>query len=318
MPKETDSGFDIRRDMIGTGAYMLDNYTPSSAYTFKRNPDYYDKDHPLRRHDQHADRPRVRDRPGAVQGRQHPHLGRARPPTSSAVKNEAKDINIYQGEYNTPTLNTAFGYQPGSPFLDERVRQAFSMSLDRDLCIDTFYNVANFEQAGPAGRHALEHRPRADRRGLVAGPQGQGLRPQRQVLPAQRRRGEEAAGGRRLRQRPRDVAVDSPRQRLRLPDRVHAHAEVIDQHDARGRLQDHAQAARLQQRRTSRSTATPTASSTASSTRSARRSPTTPVASLGTEFWSKGGAHLLRLRRQRQGRPVRRPAVDDADRQGHG
>ena len=35
-----------------------------------------------------------------------------------------------------------------SPFLDERVRQAFSMSIDRDLYMDTFLNVAKFQSEG--------------------------------------------------------------------------------------------------------------------------------------------------------------------------
>ena len=38
--------------------------------------------------------------------------------------------------------STIFGWQGNSPFLDERVRQAVSMSIDRDLYIDTFHNVA--------------------------------------------------------------------------------------------------------------------------------------------------------------------------------
>jgi ABC-type transport system substrate-binding protein len=35
-----------------------------------------------------------------------------------------------------------------SPFKDERVRQAFSMGLDRDLMLDAFYNVSNFKKDG--------------------------------------------------------------------------------------------------------------------------------------------------------------------------
>ncbi len=43
VPKETDSTFDIRRDMIGTGPYVLTNYATSVGYTFRRNPEFYDK-----------------------------------------------------------------------------------------------------------------------------------------------------------------------------------------------------------------------------------------------------------------------------------
>ena len=43
-PKETDTGWDHRGDMIGTGPFVMTKYTPSVGFTFKRNPDYWDKD----------------------------------------------------------------------------------------------------------------------------------------------------------------------------------------------------------------------------------------------------------------------------------
>src|SRR5439155_10976702 len=47
VPKEADSGFDMRNDMIGTGPFMLADYKPSTSFTLKRNPDYWDKDYAL-------------------------------------------------------------------------------------------------------------------------------------------------------------------------------------------------------------------------------------------------------------------------------
>jgi peptide/nickel transport system substrate-binding protein len=44
IPKETDSTFNLTNDLIGTGPYELVNYTPSVGMTFKRFPDYYEKD----------------------------------------------------------------------------------------------------------------------------------------------------------------------------------------------------------------------------------------------------------------------------------
>jgi ABC-type transport system substrate-binding protein len=41
-----------------------------------------------------------------------------------------------------------FGYQPGSPFFDERVRFAISMLYDRELWMQTFYNTDNFKAEG--------------------------------------------------------------------------------------------------------------------------------------------------------------------------
>ena len=41
-----------------------------------------------------------------------------------------------------------FGYKPGSAFLDERVRQAFSMTQDRDLFAEVWFNTKDFEANG--------------------------------------------------------------------------------------------------------------------------------------------------------------------------
>jgi ABC-type transport system substrate-binding protein len=42
----------------------------------------------------------------------------------------------------------AFGWQGNSPFLDERVRQAISMGIDRDLYLDTFHSVRQLQADG--------------------------------------------------------------------------------------------------------------------------------------------------------------------------
>ncbi len=147
VPKETDSTFDIRRDMIGTGAYMLANYSPSSSYTWKLHPEYHEKDH---HYVEQINQPIVAEyATGLAQFKAgNLYTWAVRAPDILSLKQETPGINLYQGEFNAPTVNTAFGYLPGSPFHDERVRQAFSMSLDRDLWIDVFYNVGNFQKQG--------------------------------------------------------------------------------------------------------------------------------------------------------------------------
>ena len=79
------------------------------------------------------------------------------------------------------------------------------MSWDRDLYIDTVpQRRSKFEAEGLPVETRWNTALPVDLGRLVAGPAGQGLRPQRQVLPARPRRGEEAARGRRLSQRLRD------------------------------------------------------------------------------------------------------------------
>jgi peptide/nickel transport system substrate-binding protein len=152
VPKETDNGFDIRRDMIGTGPFVLENYTASVGFTWKRHPEYWDKTFPLV--DQ-VETPILTEYAAALAqlkaGNIYHYL--VRPDDLLAVKNDVPQLQIYPVPSTTVTSGDIlrFGTLPtpaNRPFRDERVRQAVAMSYDRDLFIDTFENVSKFEQAG--------------------------------------------------------------------------------------------------------------------------------------------------------------------------
>src|SRR5690606_33613533 len=49
---------------------------------------------------------------------------------------------------NTLTPSVWFGYEGDSPFKDQRVRQAFSMLVDRDAFNSVVYNADQFEAEG--------------------------------------------------------------------------------------------------------------------------------------------------------------------------
>jgi peptide/nickel transport system substrate-binding protein len=70
------------------------------------------------------------------------------------IKREEPRLLIYEADPASPApasgTITNFGWLPAgkSPFMDERVRQAFSMAIDRDLYLDTFSNKAAFAAEG--------------------------------------------------------------------------------------------------------------------------------------------------------------------------
>ena len=190
------------------------------------------------------------------------------------------------------------------------------MSMDRDLYMDTFFNVAKFAKEGLAGRDALEHR--ASRPRSTAG----GWTPRARTSAPTPSTSSTTSPRRRSCSRPPatpTASKDVPSNYVttgELGD-LPKHAEVID-----GMLPDAASAPRstadrLQHASTSRSTATATGSSTAScfklprrrrrrTTRSARWPP-----SSGPRAASPSTASA-----QRQERPVRRPGDRRADREG--
>jgi peptide/nickel transport system substrate-binding protein len=155
VPKETDTTFDIRYDMLGTGPFMLSKYAPSEGWTLKRHPDYFDQD--------------------AVQvdGVELPILpeyatvlaqfkagnihyfengsGGLRSEDLLAVKNAEPRLQVFSEDlFILDTDSLSFGWLPQgkSQFQDERVRQAISMAQDRDLWIDTFHDVTKLRAQG--------------------------------------------------------------------------------------------------------------------------------------------------------------------------
>ena len=159
MPKEADNAFDPRNEMIGTGPFYLDKYQPSQGFTLKRHPDYWDKDFALV--DQ-IDMPIISEysqalsqfKAGAIYSfgsyRSNPIINAD---DVLPTKRDLPKIGIFQGDITAAGLigqKMSFGWLPAgkSPFLDERVRQALSMSWDRDLYLDTFFNVQRFAAEG--------------------------------------------------------------------------------------------------------------------------------------------------------------------------
>jgi peptide/nickel transport system substrate-binding protein len=157
IPKETDSTFDIRRDMIGTGPFMLSQYTPTVGFTYKRNPDYWDKDWPLV---EEIEVPIVLQYPqavaqlraGSIYSYAYSNTNAVQAEDIVPLKREVADILIYASEPTATTVRSlVFGWPPtdaNKPFKDERVRQAVAMTWDRDAYISAFNNADRFQAEG--------------------------------------------------------------------------------------------------------------------------------------------------------------------------
>ena len=155
VPKEADSGFDMRNDMIGTGPFVLADYKPSTSFTLKRNPDYWDKDYALV--DQ-IDLPIIIDYSSSLAQFKAGNIyylpdRQIKGEDILSVKKENPHLGIFKGDYIANTNVITFGMKPEpgaatSPFFDERVRQAVSKSWDRDTWLDAFYNITDFTSQG--------------------------------------------------------------------------------------------------------------------------------------------------------------------------
>ena len=148
LPKEADDtgALDLRNRMLGTGPYYLADYQSSVGLSFKRHEGYWDKEG--QRIDQ-IDYPIVSEystaaaqfRAGAI------HTYAIRQEDLLPLKREVPELNFYQNPIAVQTARMFFGWQ-NTAVRDERVRQAMSMSVDRELLIDTLYNVSTFTREG--------------------------------------------------------------------------------------------------------------------------------------------------------------------------
>jgi ABC-type transport system substrate-binding protein len=159
-PKEAAAGFDPRKQPIGTGAYMLDKFTPSGSIIYKKHPEYWNKE--AGRLDS-IEIPFISQyttwlaqlKAGAIYAAPGGNA-MVQPEDIIPTKRDVPALNMYSfarpNNNFTPGFTQRFGWKDingkKTPFADVRVRQAISMALDRDAYIDAFNNVSKFEAEG--------------------------------------------------------------------------------------------------------------------------------------------------------------------------
>lgn len=146
MPTEADGGFRPGEKAIGTGPWILDNYTLSVGQTWNKNPEWYEKGFPLADGIDLAIIPEYATRLAQFQAGNLDATGLS---SSDLVKVKQQKPNVtLVGLLPEQTSYVYFDSDPSSPWQDERVRQAVSMSLDRDGLNDLAFDVDKLKKAG--------------------------------------------------------------------------------------------------------------------------------------------------------------------------
>jgi ABC-type transport system substrate-binding protein len=148
-PRESAGGYNARNVAIGSGPFYLSEQVPSSRVHFKRNPGYHDDPRP---YVDVAEYPVITEYATGLAAFKNGQLHRfeVRAEDTLDTKKAVPDLSMYQGLMQLPTAHTFFGYKAGSGgmFRDKRLRQAYSLSMDRDLFAETWYNVPKFTSEG--------------------------------------------------------------------------------------------------------------------------------------------------------------------------
>jgi peptide/nickel transport system substrate-binding protein len=148
MPVEADGRFNPATNMIGSGPWLFNGYTPSKGYKMNKNPEWYEKGYPLM---DSVDIAIIPDNANRLAQLYAGSLDYLAVPASDLldVKKTVKDVQI--ASYLGQGLNFLWfdGQDPNAPYVkDERIRQAMSMAADRDALNDLAYNTKQLKAAG--------------------------------------------------------------------------------------------------------------------------------------------------------------------------
>jgi peptide/nickel transport system substrate-binding protein len=148
LPMEADGKFNPDNEARGSGPWIVANYRPSAAVEFAKNPNWYRKDRPfldgwnapiIPEYAQQL----AQFRAGTIWG------GVVRQEDILATKSDIPKLSLLRDdEFYYGNSFVHFGFAGDSPYKDERVRRALSMTIDRDTYGSVFNNVEAFEAQG--------------------------------------------------------------------------------------------------------------------------------------------------------------------------
>ncbi len=146
MPTESESGFKPSQAAIGSGPWMLKSYTPSSDLKFTKNPDWHEKGFPLMDGVEISLIPEYANRIAQFQAG---NLDTTAINASDLVgiKQQIRDVTLV-GILSESTSYVYFDSDPAAPWRKPEVRQAISMSIDRDGLNDLAFDVSKMKAAG--------------------------------------------------------------------------------------------------------------------------------------------------------------------------
>src|SRR5439155_20403952 len=151
LPREAEDKYDPRGTLIGSGPYYLSENPPSVRSVFKRNPAYWDQKSPYLNSIEYPIIPEYATAAAQLKAGGLYHYGDFRNGGGGikqedilSFKQDVPDLVLYQTPVFTNGSGIRFGYKNTDKgvFRDERLRQAYSMAVDRDLWLDVQYNLA--------------------------------------------------------------------------------------------------------------------------------------------------------------------------------
>jgi ABC-type transport system substrate-binding protein len=140
MPRESDGGFDPRLETRGYGPWLMTENQPNALRVWTKNPDYHLRERP---YPDKLEQVVIGDYGARVAqfkaGLIWPNV--AARTDVLGLKRDIPALLLRETDaFATAPALLSFGYDGGSPWKDERLRQAVSMLIDREALIETRTN----------------------------------------------------------------------------------------------------------------------------------------------------------------------------------
>jgi ABC-type transport system substrate-binding protein len=151
VPKEAldKNILDLARTSIGSGPFYISEFQPSVKLTFKRNPAFHDKNgFPFI---DELEYPTVQEYAQFLSQFRAGNIYEATGIQAQDIvptKNDIPELELLSTYYGTLLPRVGFGAAAGSQFVDERLRQAWVLTWDRELFLDTVFNADKFAEGG--------------------------------------------------------------------------------------------------------------------------------------------------------------------------
>ena len=140
LPREASAGsYDPAKTMIGSGPFLLDNYTPDVALTFKKNPDWFVKGKPYIDGARYAIIPDTSQQFAQFSGGNLDELESIPGKDIDTLRKQNPKAVFYTADSNQQHALIGQLGDPSSPWTDVRVRHAISMLIDRDAIASSVY-----------------------------------------------------------------------------------------------------------------------------------------------------------------------------------
>lgn len=131
FPREVQGGYDPAKQIIGSGPFVFDSYTPDVGVTLKRNPSFFEQGLPYLDGIRHAIIPNTAQQVAQFASGNLYLLHVQQNDLDAATKSAPNALVIKAAGGGLHPVYFQLG-EPNSPFQDIRLRQAASMAIDRD------------------------------------------------------------------------------------------------------------------------------------------------------------------------------------------